>query len=166
MKRPLPIRWTLAGVIATLALSAGASWAAGALGGLLDRSARSREQFLPVEQAFRVSAVAAGPRQVRITWVIAPGYYLYQKRLKFAAATPGVQLGAAQLPQGQAHTDEYFGTQTVYRGVLEAVVSLERSAASKGPLALSVGYQGCADAGLCYPPQTRQLTLELPRAAP
>ena len=59
------------------------------VGALLDNKATSggaKDTFLPVEQAFRVSAEALAPDQVRVTWVIAPGYYLYQKRLKFTLA--------------------------------------------------------------------------------
>ena len=162
--------WALMRVIAaaaaSIALAADASGASSTLGSLFDRGTKPQQEFLPVEKAFRVSAVAVAPQQVRITWVIAPGYYLYQKRLKFAATTPNVQLGAAQLPRGEAHTDDYFGTQTVYREVLQATVGVTRGAAATGPVTLSVSYQGCADAGLCYPPQTTPLTVELPRKVP
>jgi thiol:disulfide interchange protein DsbD len=135
---------------------------AAGLGALFDKPAAPRAEFLPVEKAFRVSAVAVGPEQVRVTWVIAPGYYLYQKRLKFAGAAPDVKLSPS-LPAGESHTDEYFGTQVVYREVLPITVSVARGSAA-GPLALSVGYQGCADAGLCYPPQTVQLKVAMPAA--
>lgn len=149
-----------------MALCSAAGAATGGLAGLFDRGAPARDEFLPVEKAFRVSAVAVGPQQVRVTWVIAPGYYLYQKRLKFAATTPNVQLGSPQLPKGHTHSDEYFGTQTVYREVLQATLAVTRGTPTGGPVTLSLGYQGCADAGLCYPPQTTQLTVELPRKSP
>lgn len=123
-------------------------------------------EFLPVEKAFRVSAAATGPEQIRVTFVIAPGYYLYQRRLQFTANSAGTRLGSPVLPRGEPHTDEYFGTQTVYRGILEATLSVSRPAGATGAVTVSVGYQGCADAGLCYPPQTTPLTIELPRRSP
>jgi thiol:disulfide interchange protein DsbD len=134
--------------------------------GLFGSSGGRQTEFLPVEKAFRVSATATGPEQIRVTFVIAPGYYLYQRRLQFIASSPGVRLGSPVLPRGEPHTDEYFGTQTVYRGILEAMLSVSRPAGSSGAVTVSVGYQGCADAGLCYPPQTAPLTIELPRRSP
>jgi thiol:disulfide interchange protein DsbD len=138
--------------------------AAASLGGLFDQPATQRSEFLPVEKAFRVSAVALGPEQIRVTWVIAPGYYLYQKRLKFSATATGVKLSPV-LPKGESHTDEYFGTQVVYREVLPIAIGVARSTAAVQTLTLSVGYQGCADAGLCYPPQTTQLKIAMPRGS-
>ena len=138
----------------------------GGLGVLLDNKATSvgaRDTFLPVEQAFRVSAEALAPDQVRVTWVIAPGYYLYQKRLKFALADgQPATLGPPQLPKGLDHTDEFFGTQTVYREILQVSLGVARAGQAAQALTLNVGYQGCADAGLCYPPQTSTLKLNLP----
>lgn len=134
--------------------------------GLFGPGRGHQSEFLPVEKAFRVSATASGPEQIRVTFVIAPGYYLYQRRLQFIASSPGVRLGSPVLPRGEPHTDEYFGTQTVYRGILEATLSVSRPAGASGAVTVSVGYQGCADAGLCYPPQTTPLTIELPRRSP
>jgi thiol:disulfide interchange protein DsbD len=160
------VRPLLAAALVAIAFMTSASAASGGPGALFDKGPKPKDEFLPVDKAFRVSAVAIGPQQVRVTWVIAPGYYLYQKRLKFTAAGPNVQLGTPQLPKGEAHTDDYFGTQTVYREVLQAVVGVTRGTAASGPVALTVGYQGCADAGLCYPPQTQRLMVELPHQAP
>jgi thiol:disulfide interchange protein DsbD len=66
---------------------------------------------------------------------------------------------APKLPAGEKHDDEHFGPTVVYRGLLEAELPLNQL--PKGKYSLTVSYQGCADAGLCYPPQTR--TLELTR---
>jgi thiol:disulfide interchange protein DsbD len=147
---------------AWLSLSAFAA-EGGALGALLDTDgAKPKNTFLPVDQAFRVSGEALGRDQVRVTWVIAPGYYLYQKRLKFTPADgQQVTLGAPQLPQGEDHTDEFFGTQIVYREILQAQLAVASAGSAAQPLELTVGYQGCADAGLCYPPQTRTLKIDL-----
>ncbi len=118
--------------------------------------------FLPVDQAFRLDAVADGPDRVRIIWEIAPDYYLYRERLKVATDSNQVQLGAWTLPKGETKTDEYFGTQEVYHDELIALLPVSRAAGAAIELPLRVTYQGCAEAGLCYPPETRLLPVTLP----
>ncbi|MCB1733460.1 MAG: hypothetical protein KDI21_23505, partial [Halieaceae bacterium] len=103
-----------------------------------------------------------GPDRVRVEWQIEPGYYLYRNRLQFSTDPALAQLGTAQLPQGKLKTDEFFGEQEVYYDTLVATLPVSRNGASALELPLSVGFQGCADAGLCYPPETRRLVVELP----
>lgn len=127
----------------------------------------NQPKFLPADQVFHVSGTAAGPNAIRLSWTIRDGYYLYRSRLKIAAAG-GTSLGALQLPQGLIKMDPYFGREEIYRNELTALLPLERAAgkagASNGPIevALSVTYQGCADAGLCYPPITKAVNVSLP----
>jgi len=118
--------------------------------------------FLPPDQAFRVFAQPQGAQRIEIVWEIADGYYLYRNRLKVATDAP-VKLGALALPVGQSKTDEYFGTQQVYHNELRATLPVLRSGLA-GPLTVPVRvtYQGCADAGLCYPPITKVLDVSLP----
>jgi thioredoxin:protein disulfide reductase len=123
------------------------------------------DEFLPPDKAFILGASAEAPGRVRLSWAIAPGYYLYQSRLKFASPSPGVTLGKAELPAGDTKNDEYFGKQIVYHNELIAHVPVTRAASAGGDIALAVTYQGCAEAGLCYPPITKQFTLSLPSAA-
>jgi thioredoxin:protein disulfide reductase len=122
------------------------------------------EDFLPPDQAFKLTATPDSPDRVRLSWAIAPGYYLYRSRLKFSTTTPQVTLGTADLPQGDTKHDEYFGDQIVYHAGLVAHLALSRAAGSNDALALNVTYQGCAEAGLCYPPITKSFTLEMPKA--
>ena len=117
----------------------------------------STQDFLPVEQAFRVALEADGDGRVRVHWQIQDGYYLYRARLKIDAEDAGVTLGTPGLPIGLPHHDDYFGDQQVYRGDLVVPVTYTGTTTG-GALRLKVGYQGCADAGLCYPPQTQHLT--------
>jgi len=119
-------------------------------------------EFLPPDQAFRLFARPLGADRIELTWEIAEGYYLYRNRLK-VATSGDLKLGALELPVGQSKTDEYFGTQQVYHNQLRAVLPVVRSATS-APLAVpvQVTYQGCADAGLCYPPITKSLSISLP----
>ena len=111
--------------------------------------------FLPVDEAFVTGAsVASSPR---VFWQIHPGYYLYRGRLAFALeGAPEARLDTS-LPPGLAKDDPYFGPVEVFYNDLSVAFSLE------GPVPqdamLRVSYQGCADAGLCYPPETRWIAL-------
>ncbi|WP_236191409.1 protein-disulfide reductase DsbD [Pseudomonas pharyngis] len=110
----------------------------------------SKPEFLPVDKAFVLTSQRLDSGETQLFWQIADGYYLYQKRLKFdGLTTPNIPA----LPEGESHSDEYFGEQPVYRQGLE----LKIPAAATGQI--KVSYQGCADAGLCYPPQTRVIDL-------
>lgn len=121
--------------------------------------------FLSPDQAFRVAAVAEAPDRVRLSWAIAPGYYLYKARLKFATTTPGVTLGPPELPAGDTKNDEYFGKQIVYHNALIAHLTIARAATASGEVTIAATYQGCAEAGLCYPPITREFRIALPARA-
>lgn len=112
-------------------------------------------QVLPVEQAFDASVTQKG-NQVSVTWTPQDGYYLYKKSLKIVAN--GVPLSVV-LPEGQPKEDPNFGTVEVYHS---AVVGQATAAGST----LEVRYQGCAEAGVCYPPQTKILSLQTVGAAP
>ncbi|AWA40616.1 thiol:disulfide interchange protein [Pseudomonas fluorescens] len=110
----------------------------------------SKPEFLPVDKAFVLTSERLDSGETQLFWQIADGYYLYQKRLKFdGLATQNVPA----LPEGESHSDEYFGEQPVYRQGLE----LKIPSSAQGQI--KVSYQGCADAGLCYPPQTRVIDL-------
>ncbi|MCG4454128.1 protein-disulfide reductase DsbD [Pseudomonas sp. MMS21-TM103] len=112
-----------------------------------------QQEFLPVDQAFSLHVERADTGAAVLRWDIAPGYYLYQERLRFVGLPAGSE---PLLPSGQPYHDDYFGASQIYRGSLEVVIP----DATAGTLEL--GWQGCADAGLCYPPQTR--TVDLDRA--
>jgi thiol:disulfide interchange protein DsbD len=109
-----------------------------------------KPEFLQVGQAFMFSSQRLESGETRLYWQIADGYYLYQKRLKFEGLSANQQ---PALPAGEDHNDEYFGRQQVYRQGLELVIP----ASAHGQV--KVGWQGCADAGLCYPPQSQVVDL-------
>jgi thiol:disulfide interchange protein DsbD len=110
----------------------------------------SKPEFLPVDKAFVLTSERLESGETQLFWQITDGYYLYQKRLKFDGLTAEQQ---PALPTGESHSDEFFGEQPVYRQGLE--VKIPASASGQ----IKVSYQGCADAGLCYPPQTRVIDL-------
>ncbi len=148
--------WALQATVTPVALAAGPADGAAPL---LPPPAQN-ENFLPPDQAFRLNVAAEAHDRLRLSWAIAPGYYLYKARLKFATSSPGMTLGVAELPEGDKKHDEYFGDQVVYHNGLIAHLPVKRAAAASA-LVLAVTYQGCAEAGLCYPPITKPFTLTL-----
>ena len=160
----LPAR-ALALLLAAL-LPALPSPAAAQQGGVAQsRSGSDGDDFLPPDVAFRVGAEATAADRVEVTFQIADGYYLYRNKLRFQA--PGdvaAGLGTPTLPKGDAHTDEYFGTQEVYHEALVAQLPVSRARLEGFTLPVKVTYQGCADAGLCYPPITKTFNVALPPA--
>jgi thiol:disulfide interchange protein len=121
------------------------------------------DDLLPVDQAFVLRAQATAADRIELRWAIAPSYYLYRHRTKAQILDTGVAAGALQLPKGEAHNDEFFGPTETYRGQLLATLPEIVDAAGR-TLRLKVQYQGCADAGVCYPPQTRTLQVTMPAA--
>jgi thiol:disulfide interchange protein DsbD len=120
------------------------------------------DDFLPVEQAYQISAEPAGDDRIRVRFTIADGYYLYKQKTTITSDDTRLQLGAVALPPGLPHEDEFFGKQEVYREQAEILVPYARTAAAAGAHQVKVRYQGCADAGLCYPPTTTLVTVSLP----
>src|SRR3979490_300963 len=109
-------RWRLApfGALLLLALAGPAARAADRSATPLLPVASGSQDFLPPDVAFRVAARGEAPARVRLSWAIAPGYYLYKSRLKFATSSPGLSLAPPELPDGDTKTDEYFGKQADY----------------------------------------------------
>lgn len=126
------------------------------------KSTKSGDEFLSPDQAFQFQASPDGANQVRLSWVITKGYYLYRDRIKVAAEDPQATVGTPQFPEGVVKNDEYFGKQVIYHDSLVVPVPVTRPGSGAGELKLKVTYQGCAEAGLCYPPQTRSVSLQLP----
>jgi thioredoxin:protein disulfide reductase len=124
-------------------------------------AAKSGDTFLPVEKAFHLDALAEGSDRVRLNWQIAPGYYLYRARIKVTSTSTTAQLGTPEFPPGTVKADEYFGKQVIYHDTLSATVPVARTRGGTLELPLTVTYQGCAEAGLCYPPVTTSVTVQL-----
>lgn len=150
------------------------SAAASGLNSLLDQlhhsgnpaSSGSGDDFLSPDRAFQLSGSADSAGNVQLTWLIAPGYYLYRDRIKIASPNGATQLGPPQFPAGQIKNDPYFGKQVIYHQQLIVTVPVLHRAAPGSDVAVSATYQGCAEAGLCYPPVTRTLSLTVPPAGP
>lgn len=114
-------------------------------------SAAKDADFLPPDVAFRVAAHVEGNR-LRVHWIIADGYYLYRDKISITAESPDLVVAPPVLPPGRTLSDPYFGVQAVYFHELQAVANFSRGDFGAHPLQIKVTYQGCAEAGLCYPP--------------
>lgn len=125
-------------------------------------------EFLPPSEAFKVEAVAEGADRVRVDFLVTPGYYLYRHRMNFAVDTAAgpvaATLGAADIPAGEWKEDEFFGRQQVFHESMSVSVPVSRAPGGALELPLVVGLQGCAEAGLCYPPEKRRFKVMLPAA--
>lgn len=128
------------------------------LGGLWAAPALA-DDFLAPEKAFAFSAKAVDAHTVRLHWDIAPGYHLYRERIGVQADAPAVQWTPLALPAGKDEFDANFNkTVAVYRQTLDVDMRLTQGSAA---VPITVNWQGCADAGLCYPPDSTQLQVAL-----
>jgi thiol:disulfide interchange protein DsbD len=141
--RPLRV-WSSAVVVA--ALSAASAWA--------------QIKLLEPERAFAFSVQAVDDKTVEARFAIASGYYLYREKLKFAVEPAGLT-GAPVLPAGKVKDDAFFGNVETYRGKLAVRLSLDGVPPGSKVTVLAES-QGCADAGVCYPPQVQKVTVALP----
>jgi thiol:disulfide interchange protein DsbD len=120
----------------------------------------SRPAFLDVDEAFQFYTSLDSADEIAIHWTVAPEYYLYRDKFSFSlVADDGETLElAASMPEGNHHHDEFFGDVEVYYHGLTTALTLPTDAPA-GDFQLQIRYQGCAEAGLCYPPQTRLLEI-------
>jgi thioredoxin:protein disulfide reductase len=146
---------------ATTAASPASAPAATGINAVLRAAKSNEDNFLPPDQAFRFDASAEGSDRVQLHWNIADGYYLYRARFKVGTPSTQAQLGIPQFPVGQFKTDEYFGRQEIYHHDLAVTVPVARAGGGPFELPVQVTYQGCAEAGLCYPPITRTVNVTL-----
>ena len=116
----------------------------------------SADDLLEPEKAFRFSARVLDASSIEVRYAIADGYYMYRERFKFAVEG-GARLGAAELPRGLKHKDEFFGEVETYRKEVRIRLPVEGA----GRVDLKVTSQGCADVGVCYVPMESQATLHL-----
>ena len=123
------------------------------------------EEFLDPAVAFKPSARALDGQTIEVVIDIAKGYYLYRDKFRFAVDSDSVTLGTPVFPKGKEHNDENFGKVEVFYKQVAIRLPVERNASGELPLKLNVTSQGCADAGVCYPPQMQTVALTLPDPA-
>ncbi|SUI04515.1 thiol:disulfide interchange protein DsbD [Salmonella enterica subsp. indica] len=128
-----------------------------AFAGLFDAPGRS--QFVPADRAF-VFDFQQNQHDLTLSWQVKEGYYLYRKQISITPTK--ADIAAVQLPAGVWHEDEFYGKSEIYRKRLNVPVTVNQAAAGA---TLTVTYQGCADAGFCYPPETKTVPLSEVAAA-
>jgi len=165
-----PQRWTSRVEVAAADAAAPSSTAASGaerkgfdLKRLISGGPKSESDFLPADQAFVLSTSSDSADRITLRWDIADGYYLYRDKVKVVSTDGTAQFGQPDIPGGKTQHDDYFGEQVVFSGEMRADVPVATKPGTR-EVALTVTYQGCADAGLCYPPIKKQLIVEL--AAP
>lgn len=113
----------------------------------------SQSRFIPVDQAFAFDFRQQGD-QLTLSWQIHPDYYLYRQQIKIVPQN--ATLGAFMLPEGIAHHDEFYGEVAIFKQQLTLKIPITQAGEQAS---VSVTYQGCAEAGFCYPPETRVVPL-------
>lgn len=128
-----------------------------ATAGLFDAPGRSN--FVPADQAFAFD-FQQQQHDVNLSWQIKDGYYLYRQQFTFSAA--GATIDEPALPAGEWHEDEFYGKSEIFRQRLTVPVTVKEA---DKEATLTVTWQGCADAGFCYPPETKVIPLSAVLAA-
>jgi len=129
--------------------------------GLIEPS--NNQEFLPPDQAFVLTTDVADANTVTARVRIAPGYYLYRDKTNVKLARgDGVKLGKPDITRGTVKDDPYLGKTEVIHDELGMRIPLERKNTSAIDVELEIGYQGCAEKGICYPPATKKISLRLP----
>lgn len=132
------------------------------LGALACGGALATDKFLDPERAFRIDARFASSEQIEVRFGVEPGYYLYREPFRFSAT--GAVLGEPAFPRGEIRFDENFGKRVeTFTGTLR--IALPVSRLDGEAVTLVVVSQGCAEAGLCYPPMTSTLHLSAGQAS-
>ncbi|HAT7536952.1 protein-disulfide reductase DsbD [Citrobacter freundii] len=119
--------------------------------GLFD--APSRSQFVPADRAF-VFDFQQNQHDLNLTWQVKDGYYLYRKQISITPSQ--ADIAEIKLPPGVWHEDEFYGKSEIYRKQLTIPITVNQA---KSGATLTITYQGCADAGFCYPPETKTVPL-------
>ncbi len=147
--------------LATPGATPAADWFAAA-GSRLGLSPGQDEEFLDPEVAFVVTAEATAPDRLLTTWRVEEGYYLYTQKFGFTPKTPGMTVGAIAAPATEIKDDPYFGRVPTVTG--DFIIDVPLTGGQGGSeVTVEVAYQGCAEAGICYPPMRKLLTVALPQ---
>ena len=119
------------------------------------------DELLPVEEAY-IPTVTVADDVATLNFKVMPGYYLYKERITLEAARPAeVVMGPLEMPAGEEKTDEFFGKMHVFHQDFTGTSKLTFPGARPILVAFRLKYQGCADIGVCYPPQTRTFAMDL-----
>ncbi len=117
-------------------------------------------ELLRPEVAYRYAAADTGAA-IEVDWIVEDGHYLYRNKMSYASGEDAVVFGAIELPEGEHHEDEFFGVQQIYRDRFFVSIPYSVNGSRPESVDLIIKTQGCADIGICYPPQTWTETVRL-----
>lgn len=137
---------------------------AGLMAGPASAQGISEKDLLPVEEAFQLEAKAVSRSLIEFRFRVAPGYYLYRDRTQVKAVSAGFKTNPLDFPPGEVKDDPNFGRMVVYHRDFTAKLT-GAAADDASAITFEVRYQGCADIGICYPPQKTLLEVDLPADA-
>ncbi|MGB5333672.1 MAG: protein-disulfide reductase DsbD [Woeseiaceae bacterium] len=133
--------------------------------GQLSSTAGSDSEFPPVDEVFFPEMFPVDGNTVEVGIRVVPGFYLYKDKISVRSLSDDAKAGRLDLPKGKMKNDEYFGEMEVYLDSMLAPLAIARATPEAMDLELELKYQGCAEGGLCYMPQTRVITVSLPEAS-
>ena len=125
-------------------------------------TAQATEEPLAPEVAFPASAKVQNADSVSVRFDMVEGYYLYHDKISVSTDNPDVAFGELKIPKGKVKQDEFFGEVETHRGKLATTLPITQRPAGATSLELKIKSQGCADIGLCYPPITQKVSVQLP----
>lgn len=127
-------------------------------------TASQSDSLLRPSEAFKLSTQVIDDSTIRATWTIEDGYYLYRDKIDFISETENSSIGAFSKPSGKSKQDPTFGKVQIYRGTVTFDLPMTHGISTPGTLSLLSKSQGCADIGICYPPQKQTINIDLPQA--
>ena len=133
--------------------------------GQLSGTAGNNSEFPPVDEVFFPEMFPVDGNMVEVGIRVVPGFYLYKDKISVRSLSDDAKAGRLDLPKGKMKVDEYFGEMEVYLDSVLAPLAIARATPEAMDLELELKYQGCAEGGLCYMPQTRVITVNLPEAS-
>ena len=134
--------------------------------GAVDLFDAGEQEFLHPDEAFVLTAMPGAAGAVQASFRIAEGYYLYRDKTSFSVEGHDTGLEPYRLPSGIVKDDPLFGKVETWSGDVAVDLRVAEALAGAGGVALVANYQGCAEKGVCYPPQTKILKVGLDGSAP
>jgi thiol:disulfide interchange protein DsbD len=136
--------------------------------GFLDRlsnlSGSKQPSFLPPDEAFGLDVKVRDAQTLQANFRVTPGYYLYRNKVAFTTTDNTVKVTAVNLPKGELKHDPNFGDTEVFHQSFQAEITLSPPNNKPTSITLNAVYQGCSEQGLCYPPISKTLHINLPDA--
>ena len=117
--------------------------------------------ILPPDKAYNGSVSLIDENLIEVFFAIRDCCYLYKDKFTFASDSPGLTLGQPNFPEGSDYSDAFYGDMKIYRKQVRITIPVAIKEGQTSPVMVRVGYQGCADVGVCYPPQKKVFPVDI-----